>query len=628
MRRSLALGMAVLLTAATAARAHDGGGHPEVEWGRMAAPFQLVPEEAPPGGPAVTGAFSEPFEEPGPDCVTEPDGDERCKPAAGSLNVLDDGRVLYWNALEGMENVDFSVVNEYGREAINDQTRVLDLRGGDPSWSHPSPNDAGADETDPETILPDVLIGGDRDDDGALFCSDNVLLPGGRVLAAGGTAYYLEPGLGGLPYGVSELEGLKKTRIFDPDSDTWTQTGDMRYGRWYPTLVQLASGKVFAASGVTKLVKPVYDEHLEDSGSNVKQTETFDPATGRWTDNGESAKKSLPLYPRLHLLPNGRVFYNAAGQAFNPFGQSYDEVTWNTASVYDPAARTWRDLGVPGLNTLAPGFRGSTFSMMLTLQPPYTKARFLTAGGVLFPTPGSYFPTDESTITTIDTAGGAERMSTERTGPLTRPRWYSTAVMLATGQVAAFSGADRDAVQTPGVEQPIRRAELFDPVTRTWSPLAVAGKPRTYHNTAALLPDGRVLVGGHAPIATMYARQENVPGFAPNRRDPSFEVYSPPYLFRGERPRFVTAPRSVGYGGSFTVTTGGGAIDKVVITRNTAITHLIDGNQRAVELPFTQTGSSLIVREPPSPRVAPAGPYLLWVIRDGVPSVARQVEVG
>jgi hypothetical protein len=28
----------------------------------------------------------------------------------------------------------------------------------------------------------------------------------------------------------------------------------------------------------------------------------------------------------------------------------------------------------------------------------------------------------------------------------------------------------------------------------------------------------------------------------------------------------------------------------VVLTRNTAITHLIDGNQRAVELPFAQTG--------------------------------------
>ena len=627
MRRSFVVAMAVALAGAAPAQGHELLDGVEVEWGRMAAPFQLLPEEAPPGGPAVTGAFSEPFSEPGPDCVTDENGDERCKPAAGSMNVLDDGRVLYWNALEGMENVDFSVVNEYGQAAVDDQTRVLDLTG--PSWSKPTPNDAGADETDPETILPDALIGGDRDDDGALFCSDNVLLPGGRVLAAGGTAYYLEPGLGGLPYGVSELEGLKKTRIFDPDTNTWKQAGDMKYGRWYPTLVQQADGKVLVASGVTKLAKPVYDEHPEDSGTNVTQTETFDPATGRWTDNGGSAKKSLPLYPRLHLLPNGRVFYAAAGQAFNPFGQSYDEATWAFASVYDPAAKSWRDLGIPGVGTLVPGFRGSTFSLMLPLKPPYRRAEFLAAGGVLFPTPGSYVPTDQSAITTIDTTGGTETMSTTETGPLTRPRWYSTAVQLPTGQVIAFSGADRDAVDAPGVEFPIRQAELFDPQTKTWSPLALANRPRTYHNTAALLPDGRILVGGHAPIATLYARQENLPEpFAPNRRDPSFEIYSPPYLFRGDRPRFVTAPRTIGYGGAFTATTTGGTIDKVVITRNTAITHLIDANQRAVELPFTQTGSALTVKAPPSAKVAPAGPYLLWVIKDGVPSVARQVAVG
>jgi hypothetical protein len=624
--------VAAAAVAAAPAAAHDGPAGPDTEWGRMAAPFAIAPEEPPAGGAAVGGSFSDPFEEPtlagqstDADC-TEIEGQEVCKPAGASVNVLNDGRILYWNALEGMENVNFSVVNEYGAQAINDQSRVLDLDG--PTWTQPAPVDGGANETDPETILPDALIGGDDNDNGALFCSDQVLLPGGRVLAAGGTDYYLEPGLGGLPYGVSELEGLKKTRIFDPKTNSWSQSGDMKYGRWYPTLVQLASGKVLAASGVSKLAKPVYPERPLDSGTNVTQTETYDPATGKWADNGTSAKKSLPLFPRLHLLPNGHVFYNAAGQAFNPFGQAYDEPLWSMASVYDPAAKSWRDLGVPGLGTTAPGFRGSTASTLLTLKPPYKKAEFLTAGGVLFPTPGSYFPTDASAITTIDTSTAAETMTTEATGSLNRPRWYSTSVLLPTGQVAAFSGADRDGVDAPGVELPIKQAELFDPATKTWSNLAVAHKPRTYHNTAVLLPDGRILVGGHAPIATMYVRQENVPGFAPNRRDPSFEIYSPPYLFKGERPRFVTAPKTIGYGtGSFTATTSG-SVDRVVLTRNTALTHLVDANQRAVELPFTQTGAALSVKKPPSANVAPAGPYLLWVIRNGVPSVARQVEIG
>ena len=121
----------------------------------------------------------------------------------------------------------------------------------------------------------------------------------------------------------------------------------MNYGRWYPSLVTLPSGNVFVASGVTKLVKPVYPQRPLDSGTNVRQTETYEVASGKWTANGDSASRSLPLYPRLHLLPDGKVYYDAAGQAFNPFGQAYDEATWMLAAAYDPAAKSWQSLGVP-----------------------------------------------------------------------------------------------------------------------------------------------------------------------------------------------------------------------------------------------------------------------------------------
>jgi len=63
--------------------------------------------------------------------------------------------------------------------------------------------------------------------------------------------------------------------------------------------------------------------------------------------------------------------------------------------------------------------------------------------------------------------------------------------------------------------------------------MASAHNVRTYHNTAALLPDGSsVLVGGHAPISTLYLHNTTLPGgFAPHDgRDPSFEIYKPPYL--------------------------------------------------------------------------------------------------
>ena len=121
----------------------------------------------------------------------------------------------------------------------------------------------------------------------------------------------------------------------------------MHYGRWYPSLVTLANGNVFVASGVTKLVKPVYPNASSTRGTNVRETETYDVASGTWTRNGESASRSLPLYPRLHLLPDGKVYYDAAGQDFNPFGEAYDEATWTAAAAYDPATQDVEDARPP-----------------------------------------------------------------------------------------------------------------------------------------------------------------------------------------------------------------------------------------------------------------------------------------
>ena len=187
-----------------------------------------------------------------------------------------------------------------------------------------------------------------------------MFLPDGRVLAAGGTGYYLEPEVPDIPLGVVGARGPEERAHLRPQTNTLEPDRLDDYGRWYPTLVTLANGKVFVASGVTKLLKPVYPDHPLDSGRNVMQTETYDPATGKWSDNGAPAERSLPLFPRLHLLPDGHVYYNAAGQAFNPFGQAYDEALWNTPASYDPARRPGRTSASPGCRRRLPICRRST----------------------------------------------------------------------------------------------------------------------------------------------------------------------------------------------------------------------------------------------------------------------------
>ena len=67
--------------------------------------------------------------------------------------------------------------------------------------------------------------------------------------------------------------------------------------------------------------------------------------------------------------------------------------------------------------------------------------------------------------------------------------------------------------------------------------------------------------------------------------------------------------------------------------RNTAITHLVDGDQRSIELRIARRADgTLTLAAPPSGKVAPPGPYLLFLNertpRGLIPSVAKQVFVG
>jgi hypothetical protein len=684
------------------------------------------------GSDCTLGKFTEPFEEPTitytdstgthtvttqQKCLQDADGVHRCKPAAGTIVVLPDSNLLYWNALEGTENVELSIVAEFGTVSDDDQSRVLKLSPSGntviPSWKRPSPVGGGANPNGSTgtPLLPEGLLstaGTQTDNAGALFCSDQVELPDGLIMAAGGTDYYSEPGVNGIPFGVAELEGLKNARLFDWRNLNWTQTGSMNWGRWYPSLVSLTNGNVFVASGVTKLLKPVYPQAPIQSGTNVAQTETFDWQTGVWTDNGPNAQQSLPLFPRMHLLPNGDVFYDAGGQTFNPFGQSYNEALWNIVSAYDPTTQSWTDLGYAGLplqldqvglgdltsallasnpnfpaltaatidsvlaslvgnpinssaqlasllgaivgpggadTILGSGFRGTTFNIMLPLKPDasgnYSKAEFLTAGGVLSAvldtSPGTWVATPLSRIDTVQIGtGGAMTYSSRLTGNLNYPRWFSYGVMLADGSVQTFNGANRDDVLTPGLSNPIQVSERFDPSTETWHTMATSHEARTYHNSAILMPDGRVMIGGHAPISTMYLSNINLAGlgFSPDDgRDPSFEIYSPPYIFKS-RPRITSAPSSVSLGNSFNVISqDASTVQAALLIRRTATTHVVDGDQRAIYLPITAVnGNQISLAMPSNPAVVVPGEYLLFLEKpDGhggqIPSISAPILV-
>jgi hypothetical protein len=151
---------------------------------------------------------------------------------------------------------------------------------------------------------------------------------------------------------------------------------------------------------------------------------------------------------------------------------------------------------------------------------------------------------------------------------------------------------------------------MYDPVANNWTTMASMQRPRMYHSSSVLLPDGRVLTAGTDGEFTA-------------------EIYSPPYLFQGPRRVITSAPSAVAWGSNFFVGTHvPSKIDKVVLIRPSAVTHSINMEQRAIELDFGVGGGGVTVGAPPNGGVAPPGYYMLFLVNDGVPSTAAFIKIG
>jgi hypothetical protein len=635
---------------------------------------QLANPQAPEvsGSPAEIGQWTHPFEEGGaetPRCHRK-DGllaDEIfCKVPAVTMAALPDGRVYYANGIESDENVRYHYVpGELGNRTRADRTRILDLTGEEPTWEVP-PQEHGA-SWNPQVKPGQNWTNGDpfgmvgapgRPGDGftgstwgklggppqepssppddkpyserSTFCSDIAQLPDGRYLLAGGTDYYNEPNLAdrdeGAPadIGALELEGLRASWIFDPKDDSHAATAPMKYGRWYPTLVTLPDGKLTVFSGVTKLLKST-------QLGQVRRTETFDPATNEWTENyvGDESESPLPLFSRLNLMPNGKILFNGVGQNFGPNGTDAEEAMFNFQKFWDPATKKWEIIG-PALF----GSRGVASQVMLPLKAPYTEGSIITAGGTLGIPPGAPLATNLSTISTVTKDGKVANRMTK--GQLNNRRWFSDGTILPDGTILITGGGDKDSLQMPGYEVAVRQAEIYDPATDSWTAVASQARDRHYHETATLLPDGRVLSGGMSSVATLYGhRRDQGPNqfFANNEKDSSFEIYSPPYLFRGERPEIAFAPAGVAWGSQFDVRMkGSDEIGSIALMRLGSPQHALDTDMRSVELEFTQHGGTLTAAAPPDGVIAPPGYYYLFVNKKSpkglIPSVAAIVRVG
>ncbi len=272
----------------------------------------------------------------------------------------------------------------------------------------------------------------------------------------------------------------------------------------------------------------------------------------------------------------------------------------------------WLDTTGGGATSDA-GPRGDDVYANSGIAVMYDTGKILKAGGV----PG-YSGTASAATYRIDATSDTPLVT--KLAPMAYPRVFANSVVLPDGKVVIVGGqtygtgfSDADAVLVP---------ELWDPKsdrTTLMAPIAVA---RNYHSIALLLPDGRVLSGGGGLCGV---------GCAANH--PDVQIWTPPYLYTADgslkaRPAIVTAPSSLPYGGSVTVTTDK-PVTAFALVRYGSTTHTVNNDQRRLALTFRQAGTNTYsVDVPSNPGWLLPGKWMLFALdADGTPSVSRTVDV-
>ena len=229
------------------------------------------------------------------------------------------------------------------------------------------------------------------------------LLQDGKVLLSGGSHSEGDPA---------------SAELFDPSSDTFSETASMSVGRYEHTATLLPNGQVLVAGG-----------RVNDNAPSLSSAELYDPTSGTWTSTG-----SMSVARTGHtatLLNDGRVLITSGLTRDWPNPIQHPVV----AEIYDPATGSWTNTGSMAV--------GRSFHSATLLND----GQVLVVGGSIFgvgPRTGAaeiYNPTSGTFATTNE---------------LTTGRSHHAATLLSSGKVLIAAG-------TTGSNPILGSAELFSP---------------------------------------------------------------------------------------------------------------------------------------------------------------------
>jgi hypothetical protein len=406
-----------------------------------------------------------------------------------------------------------------------------------------------------------------------LLCAGHVALADGRLLVVGGSRKRGDDEKG-LDYGL----------LLDPSEGTWARISpDMRGGaRWYPTATRLPDSRILI--------------------------------TGEYFDWGESVNRSIEIFDPVAYDAAQNAWTELISSEGNPWkieanGEDYTHVFVLPRPI---------EVGGRRRQVLMVGRTGIVHFVNVTDDFTNSANRFTLRrnssrpGGAKADGASSVLlPSGEIMI-----VGGSSRRKVQERADIydpVRDQWrsistgiahyYPATVLLPDGTVFVVNGLQEDGA---GARSP----QIIDPQKEG----VVTGPPwpdkreRGYHNTALLMPDGRILTAGGG------------------RSDARF--YSPSYLSKPElRPRITSLPKSIGFGRIRRIGYENGPVHRVTMIALGAMTHCFDQNQRLVVLfdGLSEHGA-VTIRGPANAAIASPGDYMIFLLRR-VEVAARTFEV-
>lgn len=497
------------------------------------------------------------------------------------------------------------------------------------------------------------------------FCTGGAFLANGTLLAVGGNGNlsWLDPTVTDGWRGIRYL-----TRSASDNSSNgadWVEPGNqLDTARWYPSVQTLPDGTIFVASGSLNGLDPA---------QHANNNPTYEILDQNGITQGQSIPmeilvKSQPyyMYPFIHLLPDGNlfIFVSRSSEIFNFSSNSTIQSLPDLPGEY----RTYPNTGT---SVLLPLSSSNNWS-----------AEILICGGGAYQDLTS--PTDASCgrITPLSSSSSSSNNNNNKPptwelDSLPQGRTMLDNILLPDGTILFLNGAHVGSQGFGLADDPLLQVliyEPFAPLGSRWTTGANSTIPRLYHSIATLLLDGSVLVAGSNPnempvvdddrsksdggkfFQTEFRTERYFPLYFSDSGSGSssrpgnvllstLELFSNHSEFQISFQLPSTAAEDENNDGDKNPSSPPPQPKiQISLYHNGFITHSLHMNQRMLFLDFEDNPSTSVqhptheknlhqqqktlrVRMPPTPNLAPPGPYVVYVVVNGVPAVGQMVMV-